>query len=207
LESDLKIWDDFRKGEKYALPHIYYKHIELLYRYGRKFSQDGSLIKDTIQDLFHDLILTREKLGATDNILFYLMCSLQRRLIRSIKMDQTSSKSENHEVFPNIVYSAEEEMIESERLSQRDQFVRKCLQELNPRQREILYYRYTCNLEYKEICELMSLKYDSARKLVFRALASMKKLIDEGGIFHLLILTFRGNHSANQSGRNFSGSE
>lgn len=193
MESDLKIWNDFRNGEKYALPHIYYKHVELLYRYGKKFSQDSSLIRDTIQDLFCDLIQTREKLGATDNIRFYLMCSFQRRLIRTLKKDQFSIKNENSEFVPKIVFSVEEEIIESERLSQRDQIVRKCLQELNPRQREILYYRYTCNLEYKEICELMSLKYDSARKLVFRALALLKKLLDEGGIFHFLVVTLRND--------------
>lgn len=199
MESDLKIWNDFRKGEKYALPHIYYKHVELLYRYGRKFSQDGSLIKDTIQDLFHDLILTREKLGATDNIRFYLMCSFQRRLIRALKKDQILYNNENPDMIPRIVYSVEEEIIESERLSQRDRIIRKSLQELNPRQREILYYRYTCNLEYKEICELMSLKYDSARKLVFRALGSLKKMLDEGGIFHLLVVTCRRKDVLNQS--------
>ena len=125
MESDLKIWNDFRNGEKYALPHIYYKHVELLYRYGKKFSQDSSLIRDTIQDLFCDLIQTREKLGATDNIRFYLMCSFQRRLIRTLKKDQLSIKNENSEFVPKIVFSVEEEIIESERLSQRDQIVRK----------------------------------------------------------------------------------
>jgi RNA polymerase sigma factor (sigma-70 family) len=129
------------------------------------------------------------------------MCSLQRRLIRTLKKDQISSKNEDTEMIPKIVFSVEEEIIESERLSQRDQMIRKCLQELNPRQREILYYRYTCNLEYPEICEMMSLKYDSARKLVFRALSALKKCLDEGGIFQLLVVTFR-NKRVKQSGRN-----
>jgi RNA polymerase sigma factor (sigma-70 family) len=149
LESDLKIWDDFRKGEKYALSHIYYQHVELLYRYGKKFSKDSDLVKDTIQDLFFDLIRTRENLGATDNIRFYLMRSFRRKLVQNLKKDQPPQNSLNSEPEPAIVYSIEEEFIGRESLSKRDRLIHNCLQELNPRQREILYYRYTCNLEYE----------------------------------------------------------
>ncbi len=65
MEPDKKIWDDFRKGDNYALSHIYFQHVQLLYRYGKKFSPDDELIKDIIQDLFFDLIRTRKNLGDT----------------------------------------------------------------------------------------------------------------------------------------------
>lgn len=190
LESDLKIWDDFRKGEKYALSHIYYQHVELLYRYGKKFSQDSDLVKDTIQDLFFDLIRTRENLGATDSIRFYLMRSFRRKLVQNLKKDQSPQNSINSEPEPAIVYSIEEEYIDRESLSKRDRLIQNCLQELNPRQREILYYRYTCNLEYNEICDLMSLKYDSARKLVHRAIESLKKMLGSSDILQLFFGIF-----------------
>jgi RNA polymerase sigma factor (sigma-70 family) len=190
LESDLKIWDDFRKGEKYALSHIYYQHVELLYRYGKKFSKDSDLVKDTIQDLFFDLIRTRESLGFTDNIRFYLMRSFRRKLVQNLKKDQPPQNSLNSEPEPAIVYSIEEEFIGRESLSKRDGLIQNCLQKLNPRQREILYYRYTCNLEYVEICDLMSLKYDSARKLVHRAIESLKKMLGSSDILQLFFGIF-----------------
>ncbi len=185
MESDSKIWDDFRKGEKYALSHIYYQHVELLFRYGKKFSQDSDLVKDTIQDLFFDLIRTRKNLGATDNIRFYLMRSFRRKLVQNLKKDQPPQNSINSEPEPAIVYSIEEEFIGRESLSKRDRLIHNCLQELNPRQREILYYRYTCNLEYNEICDLMTLKYDSARKLVHRAIESLKQMLGSSDILQL----------------------
>ena len=185
LEHDKKIWDDFRKGEKYALSHIYYQHVELIFRYGKKFSQDSDLVKDTIQDLFFDLIRTRENLGATDNIRFYLMRSFRRKLVQNLKKDQPPQNSLNSDPEPAIVYSIEEEFIGRESLSKRDRLIQNCLQELNPRQREILYYRYTCNLEYEEICDLMSLKYDSARKLMHRAIESLKKMLGSSDILQL----------------------
>ncbi|KAF0238607.1 MAG: ECF subfamily RNA polymerase sigma-24 [Prolixibacteraceae bacterium] len=198
MESDNKIWDDFRKGEKYALSHIYYQYVELLFRYGKKFSNDGDLVKDTIQDLFYDLIRTRKNLGATDNIRFYLMRSFRRKLVHKLKKDQLSQNFGNHDPEPTIVYSVEEEYMASESVSKRDQVIQNCLQELNPRQREILYYRFICNLEYEEVCELMSLKYDSARKLVHRALKSLKNMLNENNITGLSTYFQIGSSSGNE---------
>lgn len=186
------LWDDFRKGDKYALSHIYYQYVDLLYRYGKKFSRDNDLVKDAIQDLFYDLIRTRKTLGPTNNILFYLMRSLRRKLVQNMKRDQLPENvKENSELELNIVYSFEEELIAREDLSRREQIIKECLMELNPRQREILYYRYTCNLDYDQICELMSLKYDSARKLVFRAIITLRKMMGDSVNLQLFFCIFR----------------
>ena len=169
---------------------MYYQHVELLYRYGRKFSSDNNLVKDTLQDLFFDLIRTRQSLGPTDNIRFYLMRSFRRKLAANLKKASSEDKTEVADIQPDIVYSIEEELIERESMSQREALISQCLAELQPRQREILYYRYTCNLSYDEICGLMSLKYDSARKLVFRALESLRKLVGDSNFIQLLVLNF-----------------
>lgn len=180
MKNDNKIWNDFRKSENYALPHIYYQYIQILYRYGKKFSRDDEMIKDSIQDLFFDLIRTKNKLGETDNIQFYLLRSLRRKLVRNIKKQKLSIGGFSEKDFvADIVYSAEKEMIEKEELSYRERLVSKGLKELSPKQREILFYRFTCNFDYNEICEIMSLKYDSARKQVFRALKALKKTVSE----------------------------
>ncbi len=52
MTDDRKIWNDFKSSKDYALSHIYHHHIDLLFRYGRKFSRDEDLIKDAIQELF-----------------------------------------------------------------------------------------------------------------------------------------------------------
>jgi RNA polymerase sigma factor (sigma-70 family) len=179
MMSDKKIWDDFRGGEKYALSHIYYTNIQLLYRYGRKFSREDELIKDTIQDLFFDLIRTRTNLGATDNIPFYLMASFRRKLTKLIsKRKMEGAGNGENDLEANIVYSAERDLIEKEEVSHKERLVQQALAELTPKQREILYYRFTCGYDYDQICKLMKLQYDSARKQVSRALKVMKGAID-----------------------------
>ena len=186
--NDKIIWDDFRKGQKYALSHIYYQHVQLLFRYGKKFSQDDDLVKDTIQDLFFDLIRTREHLGETDSIKFYLVKAFRRRLFRSISRVRNPESPEIEGIEPGITYSVEEDLIGREDLSHRDEKIQKALKELSPKMREILYYRYTCGFEYSHICELMGIQYDSARKMVFRAIKELKKSFPESGMMTFFAL-------------------
>ncbi len=186
MTTDKQIWDDFRKGNSYALSHIYYHHVQLLFRYGKKFSQNDELIKDSIQDLFFDLIRTRSRLGETDNIQFYLIRSFRRKLVRNIKA-QKFEEMDSTGILPEafIIYSAEQEFIEKEELTAREKMVQKGLSELSPKQREILFYKFTCEFDYEQICEIMQLKYDSARKQVFRAVKALKKVLLKSGTFIL----------------------
>jgi RNA polymerase sigma factor (sigma-70 family) len=179
--SDNELWEDFRKGQTYALSHIYYSYIDRLYQYCRKFSNDDELVKDNIQDLFFDLIRTRNNLGSTDNIYFYLIKALRRRI--SLSLNGTKKQKLYDEVneipFANIVYSIEDDFIQKEELSIKEEMIRNALAELGQKQREILYYRFTCNFEYDQICEIMSIKYDSARKMVFRALKMLREQLTD----------------------------
>ena len=183
MGNDKKIWEDFRTGDSYALSHIFYQQVDVLFRYGCKFTPDKELIKDTIQDLFFDLIRTRKNLGDTDNIRFYLIKSFRRKLFRNVNSGKKLDvHGENIELQANIIYSVEEELISREDISEREHKVRQALKEISPKQREILFYRFNCEFEYDQICEIMSLKYDSARKQVFRALKALKdKLPDNEG--------------------------
>lgn len=179
--NDTKLWEDFKKGEICALSHIYYLYVDKLFRYGKKFSLNDELVKDAIQDLFFDLIRTRENLGSTDHIYYYLIKAFRSKLFRSLngikKMKQVDKEVEMQ--VANIVYSVEEDWIQNEQLSKKDEMIRKGLAELSPKQREILYYRFTCDFEYDQICEIMSMKYGSARKMVFRALQSLREHLTE----------------------------
>ena len=92
MDQDNKIWEDFKKGDKDALSQIYYQNVDLLFRYGNKFCTDREFVKDTIQDLFFDLIRTRHGLGVTDNIRFYLIKAFRRRLFRKLNIIKNQSK-------------------------------------------------------------------------------------------------------------------
>jgi RNA polymerase sigma factor (sigma-70 family) len=192
MKEDKIIWEDFKKGDKNALSQIYYQNVDLLYRYGKKLSTDDELVKDTIQDLFFDLIRTRDNLGTTNNIRFYLIKAFRRRLIRNCnKPDNRLTIVDGSELQAEIVYSVEDDLISREELTHREQMILQGLKAISPKEREILYYRFTCDFEYDQICEIMSLKYDSARKQVFRAIKALKdKLPDKNHFLFLFFLIF-----------------
>lgn len=183
MNQDANIWDRFRKGEITALESIYFQNVEMLCRYGRKFTSNDGLIKDTIQDLFIELINKRTKLGETDNISFYLMACFRRRLARVMAQNHRFMNYENQELITPIVYSAEQELIHKESLTHREQKVRTALASLSNKQRELLYYRFTCDFSYEQICEVMDINYDTARKQVYRAIKSMREILYKTDIF------------------------
>ena len=173
--SDEILWEDFKRGDSSALSHIYNRHVQLLFRYGKKFSNDEELIKDSIQDLFFDLIRTKKNLGKTDNIKFYLLTSFRRKLTLGLKkkhihVEFNAEQKLDTELDPYF----DNDVSEKGEISDREKMVQEGLKTLTAKQREILYYRFSCNFGYEQICEIMALKYDSARKQNFRALQALK---------------------------------
>lgn len=187
---DIKIWEEFKNGKDHALSHIYHQNIDFLFFYGKKFTTDEDLILDVIQDLFYYLIQKRKTLGNTENIRMYLLKSFRRRLFDELQ--KSDIRRELNNVFklePIIVFSIEENIIEEEEQSKKNEEIKRGMQKLNAQQREVLYYKFTCGLDYNQICEIMSISCDSARQMVSRSISSLKKYLTEKGF--ILMFIFR----------------
>lgn len=187
---DGKIWDEFKRGNNKALSQIYHQNIDFLFFYGKKFTTDEELVLDTIQDLFFYFIQKRNNLGKTENIRMYILKAFRRRLFEEIKKTNKLRKlNSDLQIEPQITFSKEEDIIARERQSKKDKELQRGMQKLNARQREVLYYKFTCGFDYDQICEIMSISYESARKMVSRSVNSLKKYLNEQGF--VLMLLFR----------------
>jgi len=110
--NDTKIWSAFKKGDDWALSFIYSENSEKLYHYGLKFTSDYTLVEDSIQELFTELIKNRRNLGNTDNILYYLLKSFKRKLLRKIKTGKRFLGDEELKDYHfDVTWSIEHEMI------------------------------------------------------------------------------------------------
>lgn len=186
--EDKYIWEEFKNGEDYALSYIYLQNVDFLFFYGKKFTADEDFILDVIQDLFYDLIKSRKNLSSTDNIRLYLIKSFRRKLLYGIGNKRKLDKlNKDYNLEPDIVFSAEEELITDEDQSRRKMFVRKGMRKLNAKQREVFYYKFSCGFDYSQICEIMSISYDSARKLVSRGINSLKQYMSENNFVFMFI--------------------
>jgi RNA polymerase sigma factor (sigma-70 family) len=186
--EDKYIWEEFKNEKDHALSYIYHQNVDFLFFYGKKFTADESFILDIIQELFYDLIKSRKNLGSTDNIRLYLLKSFRRKLLYGIANKKKLDKQNcDYSLEPGIVFSVEEEFIRSEDQSRKMMLVRQGMKELNAKQREIIYYKFTCDFDYSQICDIMSISYDSARKLVSRGINSLKKYLSENNFVFMFI--------------------
>ena len=176
-QSESQIWDHLRNGHKDALSYIYNQYVEVLYQYGFKFTNDHKQIEDCIQDLFLDLWEKRAGLGITDNIKPYLLTAFRRKLVRTLsKKNFIIDRNFAIEKY-NFVITASPEayLTEKEAKATLINTLANHLSKLPKKQREVLYLRYYCELEYDEIASVMTISYQSARNLMYKAIKTMKR--------------------------------
>ena len=173
--NDRDIWGRFKACDNDALNIIYSDYSKKLYLFGLKLTPNHTIIEDSIQDIFADLVRNRRKLGDTDNILFYLLKSFKRRLVRQLQKEKRYNLKKTNEDFVfDITYSIEHEIIQKENSNLKLRSLHQAINQLTPRQKEAVYLRFTEELEYKEIAEIMEMSIEACRNLICKAIKSLK---------------------------------
>ncbi len=187
-KSDKIIWQEFKNEKEDALSFIYQQNVDFLFFYGKKFVSDEGFLLDIIQDLFFYLISKRKTLGDTENIRMYLLKSFRRRLFNEIKKrNQQRPVDDVSALEAQLTFSIEEKVILDEEKSAKELELKRGMEKLNAKQREVLYYRFTCGFDYNQICEIMSISYDSVRQIVSRSIQILKKYMIVGEMILFLL--------------------
>jgi len=194
--EDINLWEAFLAGEREAFESIYTRHYKSLYEYGMRKLQNEELVRDYVHDLFVKLWMNRKTTGSTDNIRYYLLASFRNFII-----NQSTKKSnlnyvdmEEAEVF-QINFNAEAELARLDQVDEQAQKVLQALNQLSPRQKEVLYLRYFEELEFKEIADMMDISVKGVYKLNSRALETLRGILDMPNssiISLILLLRFKG---------------
>ncbi|MEY3243046.1 MAG: hypothetical protein RIR11_4485 [Bacteroidota bacterium] len=186
--SDGEIWNLFRSGSDSAFDYIYQKYFDKLYNYGCQFTQDQSLVEDTLQDLFIELKLRCAYLSPTDKILPYLYSAFRRKIIR-FRAKQSRFKTLDSEDLFQIIAGTDELIINDEEEREKHLRLQKALNELPENYREIIYLFYYENLSYEEIRAIQGfINIKSARNLLYKAINTLAKRII---LFFLLLAVWR----------------
>lgn len=177
--NDTELWAAFIRGDEGAFGTIYHDNLQALYNYGIFFSRDKELIKDCIHDVFVDLYKYHRNLSTTNNIRMYLFKSLKNCIIKALNKKKAENQSGRMEVPFLYVASSETKQIELENETQQIGIITEALSFLSDRQREALYLRFNSELDYDEISSILQINYQSARNLVFRSIAKLRKIYAE----------------------------
>lgn len=181
-KSDLDIWNAFNNGDENAFNYIYRMYVTVLFKYGCQMYKDQNHIQDCIQNIFIDLRRKRGNLSEVQTIKAYLFKILYRELIRKTNKGKEtvvpSPEKMNH--YFSFEFSQETKIIQLENQEEKSHRIQTALNKLTCRQRQAILLLYEEGMTYKEISVAMDLnEVKSARKVIYRALASLKSLLNK----------------------------
>lgn len=178
FKDDSTTWQLFKNGDKSAFSFIYSHHTPNLYEYGMRMLQNEDLTRDAIHDLFVKLWQNRKTVGFTDNIKYYLISSLRNMIFTLKGIESRMPLVDLNEISSfNLDFNLESEYIRKEQLNELSKNMLDALNQLSPRQKEILYLRYFEELDYNDVAELMNISVKAAYKLSARALEALRELM------------------------------
>ncbi len=169
-----QLWEAFQQEGERAFQRLYHYYYPLLYRYGRKFTVDHDLVKDSIQDLFLQLHDKRKSLAVPDSPTAYLLRALRNLIFNNLQRGSRLSPHPPEEAYCfGIELSIEEAMIHEQLSREQSEQLRKSLDQLTRRQKEAVYLKFYSNLSYQEIAAVMAIQYQSAVNLVHEAIKTL----------------------------------
>lgn len=187
------MWRDLKNDEKEALEQLFLRHYNDLFRYAVKFCGDETVAEDHIQELFLKIWKRRDNLGHVTGVKTYLWTALRRRLIIHQRKTQRESRAfaESGKGEIHMQFAVEEVIIQQERDREKREALTQALDELSPRQREIIYLRYYNGMSYKEVEAITSLSYQTLRNHTYQALKILETVMKShtAGVFLAMALT------------------
>ncbi|MCD7937413.1 MAG: sigma-70 family RNA polymerase sigma factor [Tannerellaceae bacterium] len=158
---------------------LYRTYVQDLFAYASYLGFERETSKDAIQDIFYKLCMDTQSISRINNKRFYLLRALKNRLLDIYKQTRetaTLPEDENGTLLPfTIQVTVEDELIREEDRELIRTRIGQMLQQLTDRQREIIYLRYTQELSYEEIAQLMDITVPATRKLCHKAITRLRE--------------------------------
>lgn len=184
-------WRSFvERGDEPSFSIIYNNHVDDLYSYGVSLGFQKEMCKDAIQDTFYKLYISKNNLSHIKNITAYIFKSFKYRLIdlsrKNIKEEALDSITESFTVQVTVL----DNIIDSEKTEFLKKKVTSLLNGLTDNQREIIYLKYMIGLSHREIADVMSIREESARKLLYRTMEKLREQVSEEDFPEVLSMLF-----------------
>ncbi len=190
------LWESFLSGDDNSFSSIYELFIEQLISYGYKLCTDTDIVHDCIQEIFIDLFLKRKKINVNiKNLKAYLFVALRNALIKKIKANKRikfiDHTDQQFVLNFEIEYSYQDQIIEEEASNELKETLKLAILKIPPKQKEIIYLKFEAEMNYTEISQIMDITVESARKLLYRALLSLRSEIHSNLPAPLFFIFFR----------------
>lgn len=190
-KDDATVWNEFKSGSDRAFTHIYKNYANILYNYGCQFTHHHDLVKDSLQELFSELLVNRKKLGSTNSIKYYLFKSIRRKILRN-KQKEDSAKLRDSFYYDShfeVEVSAEMKAIKDILQEEQRRNLQKAIAKLPAKQREAILLYFYEGFSYEQIAEILSMSVvKSARAIIYRAIDNLGKYLNNDNSLSILLL-------------------
>lgn len=185
-----KNWGLLVQGDEqglYACFNIFYDD---LYRFGICMYKNPELVKESINNLFLELWRIQDKLSAVQNVQQYVLTIYKRILYKTYQQysrDTFTNTLEEAEIeaataeqpYENILIASQQDEITKKRLQ-------KALNQLSPRQIEIVQMRYFDQISFCEISERTGLTERTIYNTLHNAIKILRDVFSLALIIRLL---------------------
>lgn len=171
-----QLLEAFRAGDQTAFSHLYDMYVNILYNYGYRLTNDKELLKDCIHDVFVKLYTKINDFGPIEKFKAYLFISLKNKICDEMRKRVNLSTTSIDDVEPIACDDIERQYVKQEHERIQKYKINCLLSQLSPRQCEALTLYYLEERKYEDICQIMSMNYQSVRNLMHRGLAKLRDI-------------------------------
>jgi RNA polymerase sigma-70 factor, ECF subfamily len=181
LDRTIGAVDEIFQMDEQSFRMFYDRTARLLWSYLYRTSGNATLADDLLQESYYRFLRVRFRemnQEYTKNYLFRIATNLLRDHWRHAKLEPaTTSAAEGvHELRSAVALGADS------RATELPSDVMRIMQDLKPRERELLWLAYVEGSSHREIAQVVGLKEQSVRSLLFRARGKFAKLLRRHGL-------------------------
>ncbi|WP_432712903.1 RNA polymerase sigma factor [Pedobacter sp.] len=172
-------WEQMRLGDKQALFELYNNMYFHLIRFGLQINADDELVKDCVNQVFLNLWDKRARLPKVENVNAYVMTALKRCMLDQLSylnktntaLNQMFAEDRSNEL------SYEEILINVQHDDELKKKLSSAIQQLTPRQMELIQLKFFEGLSYEQIADRTSQTVKTAYNTIYDAIKSLRKLL------------------------------
>lgn len=175
--SGIDLLKRLQRDDAHALAALMRLYYDDLHNYGARFTRDNALIKDCIQEIFISLWQRREIADTILSPKYYLLRATKNKILKSLHKNNHQASFANSEYDFFYELSIEQIIIEKQVNEEKVQKLRRTLELLSKKQREIIYLKYYHHLDHAEIAELMNVNRQTVYNLLHETLHKLRSLL------------------------------
>lgn len=173
--TDAKLLECLRKGDVAAFELIYRRYIRQLYVYARNSIFIKEDCEEILQDIFESLWIRHESLPDIVNVRAYLYQMVKYKVIRYVQHQRVKQKyAEHYKLFETIYDSLFFPETNPQAIGI---IVRKHIENLPNRCKEVMKLRFYENLTNREIAERLNIKKDTVENYIVKGVGHLRHQI------------------------------